>query len=194
MLNERAAEIYDFIKESIENGYPPTVREICSALDIRSTSTVHKYINMLVEEDLIEKVDRHNRAIKIKKADIGINVPVVGKVAAGIPITAVENITDYIRFSTGNTYSNPLFALKVQGESMINAGIYDGDMIIVEKMSYAENGDIVVALVDGEDATVKTFYKEDGYFRLQPENDSMEPIIAKNVQILGKVRALLRYF
>lgn len=194
MFNERAAEIYDFIKESIANGYPPTVREICAALDIKSTSTVHKYINYLVEEGLIEKEDRHNRTIKLKKAYHGINVPVVGRVAAGIPITAVENVTEYINFSTENTYSNPLFALKVRGESMINAGIYNGDLIIVEQMSYAENGDIVVALVNGEDATVKTFYKEDGYYRLQPENDSMDPIIAKNVEILGKVRALVRYF
>ncbi len=194
MLNEKAMNIYQFIKDSIENGYPPTVREICSALDIKSTSTVHKYINLLVEEGYIEKMDNHNRAIRLKGAESGVSVPVVGNVAAGIPITAIENITDYISFTSDQTYSNPLFALKVKGESMINVGIYDGDLIVVEQMNYAENGDIVVALVDGESATVKTFYKEDGHFRLQPENDSMEPIIADDVEILGKVRALIRYF
>lgn len=194
MLNEKAMNIYKFIKESIENGYPPTVREICSALNIKSTSTVHKYINLLVEEGYIEKMDNHNRAIRLKGAESGVSVPVVGNVAAGIPITAIENITDYISFTSDQTYSNPLFALKVKGESMINAGIFDGDLIVVEQMNYAENGDIVVALVDGESATVKTFYKEDGHFRLQPENDSMEPIIADDVEILGKVRALIRYF
>lgn len=194
MLNEKAMNIYQFIKDSIENGYPPTVREICSALNIKSTSTVHKYINLLVEEGYIEKMDNHNRAIRLKGAESGVSVPVVGNVAAGIPITAIENITDYISFTSDKTYSNPLFALKVKGESMINVGIYDGDLIVVEQMNYAENGDIVVALVDGESATVKTFYKEDGHFRLQPENDSMEPIIADDVEILGKVRALIRYF
>lgn len=194
MLNEKAMNIYQFIKDSIENGYPPTVREICSALNIKSTSTVHKYINLLVEEGYIEKMDNHNRAIRLKGAESGVSVPVVGNVAAGIPITAIENITDYISFTPDQTYSNPLFALKVKGESMINVGIYDGDLIVVEQMNYAENGDIVVALVDGESATVKTFYKEDGHFRLQPENDSMEPIIADDVEILGKVRALIRYF
>lgn len=194
MLNEKAMNIYQFIKDSIENGYPPTVREICSALNIKSTSTVHKYINLLVEEGYIEKMDNHNRAIRLKGAESGVSVPVVGNVAAGIPITAIENITDYISFTSDKTYSNPLFALKVKGESMINVGIYDGDLIVVEQMNYAENGDIVVALVDGESATVKTFYKENGHFRLQPENDSMEPIIADDVEILGKVRALIRYF
>lgn len=194
MLNEKAMNIYQFIKDSIENGYPPTVREICSALNIKSTSTVHKYINLLVEEGYIEKMDNHNRAIRLKGAESGVSVPVVGNVAAGIPITAIENITDHISFTSDQTYSNPLFALKVKGESMINVGIYDGDLIVVEQMNYAENGDIVVALVDGESATVKTFYKEDGHFRLQPENDSMEPIIADDVEILGKVRALIRYF
>lgn len=194
MLNEKAMNIYQFIKESIDNGYPPTVREICSALNIKSTSTVHKYINLLVEEGYIEKMDNHNRAIKIKGSENGITVPVVGNVAAGIPITAIENITDYISFAANRSFSNPLFALKIKGESMINIGIYDGDMIIVEQTSVAENGDIIVALVDGENATVKTFYKEEGHFRLQPENDSMEPIISKNVEVLGKVIGLIRYF
>lgn len=194
MLNEKAMSIYRFIKESIDNGYPPTVREICSALNIKSTSTVHRYINILAEEGYIEKDDKHNRAIRISGSAIGISVPLVGKVTAGIPITAIENITDYIEFSAGRRYPNPLFALKVQGESMINVGIFDGDIIVVEQTNYAENGDIVVALIDGENATVKTFYKENGHFRLQPENDSMEPIILNDVEILGRVVALIRYF
>lgn len=194
MLNQRAMDIYQFIKDSIEHDYPPTVREICSALDIKSTSTVHKYINILVAEGYLEKRDNHNRAIRLKKSDNGVSVPVVGRVAAGVPITAIENITDNIRFTSDKSYSNPLFALKVKGESMINVGIYDGDLIVVEQGDYAENGDIVVALVDGDSATVKTFYKEDGYYRLQPENDTMEPIIVSEVKILGKVEALIRYF
>ena len=194
MLNEKAMNIYQFIKESIDNGYPPTVREICSALNIKSTSTVHKYINLLVEEGYIEKLDNHNRAIKLKGSENGITVPVVGNVAAGIPITEIENITDYISFAANRSFSNPLFALKIKGESMINIGIYDGDMIIVEQTNVAENGDVIVALVDGENATVKTFYKEDGHFRLQPENDNMEPIISQNVEVLGKVIGLIRYF
>lgn len=194
MLNEKAMNIYGFIKDSIEKGYPPTVREICTALNIKSTSTVHKYINLLAEEGYIEKSDNQNRAIRIKGSENSMTVPVVGNVAAGIPITAIENITDYVSFTSAKSYPNPLFALKIKGESMINAGIFDGDIIIVEQECYAENGEIVVALVDGENATVKTFYKEDGHFRLQPENDSMEPIIADNVEILGIVRALIRYF
>ena len=139
-------------------------------------------------------MDNHNRAIKLKGSENGITVPVVGNVAAGIPITAIENITDYINFAANRSFSNPLFALKIKGESMINIGIYDGDMIIVEQTNVAENGDVIVALVDGENATVKTFYKEEGHFRLQPENDNMEPIISQNVEVLGKVIGLIRYF
>lgn len=194
MLNEKATEILEYIKSSIENGYPPTVREICGALGIKSTSTVHRYINRLTEEGYLEKLDNRNRAIKLRNNDNSISVPLVGEVAAGTPILAVENITDYVRISPDRQYQNPLFALKVRGESMINIGILDGDIVIVEKMSYAENGEVVVALVDGESATVKTFFKENGHYRLQPENDSMEPIISDNVSILGKVRALVRYF
>ncbi len=194
MLNEKAMEIYSYIKDSIENGFPPTIREICNALNIKSTSTVHKYINLLAQEGYIEKMDNHNRALRIKGAEGAMNIPVVGNVAAGIPITAIENITDYVSFTGDRSYSGELFALKVKGDSMINVGIYDGDLIVVEQTDYAENGEIVVALVDGESATVKTFYKENGHFRLQPENDNMEPIISEDVEILGKVRALLRYF
>ncbi len=193
MLNEKATAIYEFIRDSIDSGYPPTVREICDALGIKSTSTVHKYINLLVDEGYLEKSDNHNRAIKLSGKS-GISVPLVGNVAAGQPILAIENITEYINFNTEKTYSNPLFALKVKGDSMINAGIFTDDIIIAEQTSYAENGDLVVALVDDEGATVKTFYKENGHYRLQPENDNMSPIISDNVKIMGKVVALIRYF
>lgn len=193
MLNEKATAIYEFIRDSIDSGYPPTVREICDALGIKSTSTVHKYINLLVDEGYLEKSDNHNRAIKLSGKS-GISVPLVGNVAAGQPILAIENITEYINFNTEKTYSNPLFALKVKGDSMINAGIFTDDIIIAEQTSYAENSDLVVALVDDEGATVKTFYKENGHYRLQPENDNMSPIISDNVKIMGKVVALIRYF
>lgn len=193
MLNEKATAIYEFIRDSIDSGYPPTVREICDALGIKSTSTVHKYINLLVDEGYLEKSDNHNRAIKLSGKS-GISVPLVGNVAAGQPILAIENITEYINFNTEKTYSNPLFALKVKGDSMINAGIFTDDIIIAEQTSYAENGDLVVALVDDEGATVKTFYKENGHYRLQQENDNMSPIISDNVKIMGKVVALIRYF
>ena len=192
MLNEKATAIYEFIRDSIDSGYPPTVREICDALGIKSTSTVHKYINLLVDEGYLEKSDNHNRAIKLSGKS-GISVPLVGNVAAGQPILAIENITEYINFNTEKTYNNPLFALKVKGDSMINAGIFTDDIIIAEQTSYAENGDLVV-LVDDEGATVKTFYKENGHYRLQPENDNMSPIISGNVKIMGKVVALIRYF
>ena len=192
MLNEKAKAIYEFIKDSINSGFPPTVREICNALDIKSTSTVHKYINLLVSEGYLEKMDNHNRAIKLKGGN-NVSVPLVGDVAAGQPILAIENITEYINFNTDKNYSNSLFALKIKGDSMINAGIFDGDQVLVKQQASASNGDIVVALVE-DSATVKTFYKEDGYYRLQPENDNMNPIISDNVKILGKVTALIRYF
>ncbi len=194
MLNERAMDIYQFIKDSIDNGYPPTIREICNALDIKSTSTVHKYIHLLSDAGYIEKVDKQNRAIRVRGIESSVNVPIVGNVAAGVPILAIENITQYINFTPNKAYSNTLFALKIQGDSMINVGIFNGDLAIVERTSYAENGDIVVALVENENATVKTFYKEGGNFRLQPENDTMEPIVVDKVEILGKVVALTRYF
>ncbi|MBQ8434884.1 MAG: transcriptional repressor LexA [Oscillospiraceae bacterium] len=193
MLNQTAIDIYNFIKQSINDGYPPTVREICAALDIKSTSTVHKYINQLAIEGYLEKQDNHNRALRLC-GEKKISVPLVGEIAAGTPILAIENITEYISFSSDRYYSGDLFALKIKGESMINIGIFDGDIVIIEKTGYAENGDVVAALVDDENATVKTFFRENGHFRLQPENDDMEPIISDNVQILGKVAALIRYF
>lgn len=188
--NER--RVFDFIKQRVEEGYPPTVREICAQFGFKSTSTAHRYINSLTEKGFLEKGSKQNRAIKLTGSS-GMKIPLVGTVTAGVPITAIEYVSEYINFQPAKNYANPLFALKVRGESMINAAILDGDIVVVEQTPVAENGEIVVALVDGEDATVKTFYKEDGHFRLQPENDTMSPIIVDEVAILGKVVGLIRY-
>ena len=193
MLNEKAKQIYRFICDRLEGGYAPTVREICAGLGIRSTSTVHKYINLLVADGYLEKMDNQNRAIKLRGSN-AVRVPLLGTVTAGQPITAIENITDYLSYVPDKHYSGQLFALNVRGESMINPGIFDGDIVIVEQCETADNGEIVVAMVNGDEATVKRFYRENGGFRLQPENDSMEPIYVKEAAILGRVVALLRYF
>ena len=191
-VTENEKMVFEFIKDRIEEGYPPTVREICAEFGFKSTSTAHRYINNLTAKGLCEKGNNQNRAIRLTGGN-GMKIPLVGTVTAGIPITAIEEITDYISFQPARHYSNPLFALKVRGESMINAAILDGDMVVIEQTPYAENGDIVCALVDNESATIKTFYKEDGHYRLQPENDTMDPIIVDEVSILGKVVGVLRY-
>ena len=190
-VTENEKMVFEFIKDRIEEGYPPTVREICAEFGFKSTSTAHRYIN-LTAKGLLEKGNNQNRAIRLTGGN-GMKIPLVGTVTAGIPITAIEEITDYISFQPARHYSNPLFALKVRGESMINAAILDGDMVVIEQTPYAENGDIVCALVDNESATIKTFYKEDGHYRLQPENDTMDPIIVDEVSILGKVVGVVRY-
>lgn len=192
-LSEKDRQVYEFIKERVEEGYPPTVREICAGLGFKSTSTAHKSIHKLAEAGLLEKGDNQNRALKLS-GNVSKKVPLVGTVTAGQPITAIEEITDFISFAPDKVYSNPLFALKVRGESMINAAILDGDIVIVEQTPFVSNGEIAVVLVDGEDATVKRFFKEDGHFRLQPENDSMEPIIVNSCSILGRVVGVVRYF
>lgn len=191
-VTENEKMVFEFIKDRIEEGYPPTVREICAEFGFKSTSTAHRYINNLTAKGLLEKENNRNRAIRLTGGN-GMKIPLVGTVTAGIPITAIEEITDYISFQPARHYSNPLFALKVRGESMINAAILDGDMVVIEQTPYAENGDIVCALVDNESATIKTFYKEDGHYRLQPENDTMDPIIVDEVKILGKVVGVVRY-
>jgi len=191
-VTENEKMVFEFIKDRIEEGYPPTVREICAEFGFKSTSTAHRYINNLTAKGLLEKGNNQNRAIRLTGGN-GMKIPLVGTVTAGIPITAIEEITDYISFQPARHYSNPLFALKVRGESMINAAILDGDMVVIEQTPYAENGDIVCALVDNESATIKTFYKEDGHYRLQPENDTMDPIIVDKVSILGKVVGVVRY-
>lgn len=191
-VTENEKMVFEFIKDRIEEGYPPTVREICAEFGFKSTSTAHRYINNLTAKGLLEKGNNQNRAIRLTGGN-GMKIPLVGTVTAGIPITAIEEITDYISFQPARHYSNPLFALKVRGESMINAAILDGDMVVIEQTPYAENGDIVCALVDNESSTIKTFYKEDGHYRLQPENDTMDPIIVDEVSILGKVVGVVRY-
>lgn len=191
-VTENEKMVFEFIKDRIEEGYPPTVREICAEFGFKSTSTAHRYINNLTAKGLLEKGNNQNRAIRLTGGN-GMMIPLVGTVTAGVPITAIEEITDYISFQPARHYSNPLFALKVRGESMINAAILDGDMVVIEQTPYAENGDIVCALVDNESATIKTFYKEDGHYRLQPENDTMDPIIVDEVSILGKVVGVVRY-
>ncbi len=192
-LSEKDTRVYEFIKQRISEGYVPSVREICAELGFSSTSTAHRAIEKLVTAGLIEKQGNNlNRSLKLV-GDDSVKVPLLGTVTAGKPITAIEDIEGYLSFKPSKHYDGKLFALKVRGESMINAAILDGDTVIVEQTTYAENGDIVVALVDNSDATVKRFYKENGHFRLQPENDTMEPIILDEVSILGKVVAVLRY-
>lgn len=191
-LTEKEKNVYEFIKKRLENGFAPTVREICAEFGFKSTSTAHRYIKSLAENGFLEKGNNQNRAIRIAGRG-AVRVPVVGTVTAGVPITAIEDITDYISFRPEKSYADVLFALKIRGDSMINIGMLNGDIVIVEKTSYAENGDIVVALVDDEEATVKRFFKENGKYRLQPENDTMEAIIADNVSIQGKVVAVVRY-
>ena len=195
-LNAQEQRVLEYIKKQIkETGYPPSVREICAALGFKSTSSAHQYIWRLAEKGYIDKGDLKTRAIRVVGTESTISVPIVGKVAAGEPILATENIEDYMSigesFFSRDSLKNDNFILKVQGESMIEAGINDGDYIIVSKQETARNGQIVVAMIDGE-ATVKTFYKEKDHIRLQPENSSMEPIIVKDCQILGKVIGLFR--
>lgn len=204
-LSQNERNILDFINMQVkEVGYPPSVREICKAVNLKSTSSVHMYLSRLKEKGYIAKQDLKTRALKIVGDTVGVaedtdvlSVPIVGNVAAGAPILAEENIEEYVKLPISllknNIKSSPTYMLKVKGESMINVGIFDGDYIIVSKCQTAENGQIVVALIDNE-ATVKTYYKEKDYIRLQPENDTMEPIIVKDVQIIGKVSGLFRRF
>ena len=198
-LTVKEQEVYDFICQNLRRaGYAPSVRDIQNALGIKSTSTVHSYLDRLEAKGYISKTAGKSRTIRTSDLDTrtsgeSVKIPLVGQVAAGSPILAVQNIERHIDFPLGNkTYSaNDLFALRVKGESMIEVGIANGDIIIVKKQGYAENGQIVVALIDDE-ATVKTFYKENGHIRLQPENSTMEPIYADEVTILGKVVSLYR--
>lgn len=191
-LSAKETEVFEFIKKRLEEGFAPTVREICDEFGYKSTSTAHRRIQALTEAGLLEKGTNQNRAIRIAGRG-AMRIPLVGTVTAGQPITAIEDVTDYISFFPQKSYSEEVFALRVRGDSMINTGILNGDIVIVERCAFAHNGEIVVALVDNEEATVKRFFKENGRYRLQPENDSMEPIIADNVTIAGKVIAVMRY-
>ena len=194
-MKETRRKVFEYVKESIdERGVAPSVREICIAVGLKSTSTVQYHLNALVEEGLLERGDANQkRTLTISGRNQKAHyVPLVGTVTAGQPILAVESIEDYVPVPV-NASGRELFALHVKGDSMINASICDGDLVIVEKTPVAENGEIVVALIDDE-ATVKRFYKEDGHFRLQPENDNYEPIIVDELAVLGKVVALIRNY
>jgi len=202
---DKQKKIVDFVNRfQLEKGFPPSVREICQAVGFKSTSTVHAYLKKLEEEGKISKDATKPRALKVLDssaknlegyiADQEIdNIPVVGKITAGAPILAVENIEETFPIPVRYLENSTSFMLKVRGDSMINAGILDGDYILVKQQSIANNGDIVVALLEDE-ATVKTFYKEKDHFRLQPENPDYEPIIVKNLNILGKVIGLFRKY
>ena len=192
-ISKKQMEILEYIKsELLRIGYPPAVREICEAVNLRSTSSVHAHLESLEKNGYIRRDPTKPRAIEIIDDTFNltrremVNVPMVGQVAAGAPILAEQNITNYFPIPMEFMPNNDTFMLTVRGESMVNVGIYDGDYVLVEKRQTASNGEIVVALVD-DSATVKTFYKEEGYYRLQPENDNMDPIIVRNCEILGKV-------
>ena len=199
-ISKKQQEILEYIKSEILNrGFPPAVREICEAVNLKSTSSVHSHLETLEKNGYIRRDPTKPRAIEIVDDNFNlvrrevVNVPIVGRVAAGQPLLAVENVENYFPIPAEYMPNAETFMLVVKGDSMINAGIMDGDNILVEKRSTARNGDMVVALVD-DSATVKTFYKENGYYRLQPENDSMEPIIIHGeVAIMGKVIGVLRF-
>lgn len=192
-LSKSQQKIFDYIKDCSAEGRVPSVREICAETGLKSTSTAHHHLKALEEKGLITREHGVNRCIQINGEEKSVGVPVVGRVAAGYPILAVEDIECYVPVPERLKRGRELFALRVQGESMINAGIFDDDIVIVDRTPVAENGEIVVALV-GDEATVKRFYKENGHFRLQPENDDFEPIIVDEVALLGKVISLIRNY
>ena len=198
-ITNKQEEILEYIKDQIMNrGFPPAVREICEAVNLKSTSSVHAHLETLEKNGYIRRDPTKPRAIEILDDNFNmvrrelVNVPVVGRVAAGEPILATENVESYFPIPAEYVPKNPTFMLTVKGDSMINAGIFSGDHLLIEQKSTAENGEIIVALLD-DSATVKTFYKEDGHYRLQPQNDAMEPIITDDVQILGKVIGVFRF-
>lgn len=199
-ISSKQQEILDYIKNEILNrGFPPAVREICEAVHLKSTSSVHSHLEALEKNGYIRRDATKPRAIEIIDDNFNlarrevVNVPLVGTVAAGQPILAVENIETYFPVPAEFMPNEQSFMLRVKGDSMVNAGIFDGDQVLVKQQTSAKNGDIVVALVE-DSATVKTFYKEDGYYRLQPENDYMDPIIVHDqLQILGKVIGVYRF-
>ncbi len=217
-LKDRERKILTYMKEEIKKkGYPPTVREMCTALGIKSTSTTHKDLENLERKGYIKKDPSKPRALMVIDPEIGksegeleeaiqrnehlersdvVDIPVIGRIAAGIPILADQNIDDTVPVPSRFLSKGNNFMLTVKGESMVEAGIFDGDYILVHQQNTANNGDIVVAMVDGfeSEATVKTFYKENGHIRLQPENQFMSPIIVSDVKVLGLVKGVFRYF
>lgn len=199
-ISKKQLEILEYIKSQIlERGFPPAVREICEAVNLKSTSSVHSHLETLEKNGYIRRDPTKPRAIEILDDTFNltrrevVNVPLIGRVAAGEPLLAQENIENYFPIPMEFMPNKQTFLLTVKGESMINAGILDGDMVLVEQAQTAVNGDMVVALIE-DGATVKTFYKEEGVCRLQPENDYMDPIIVKDVSILGKVIGVFRFF
>ncbi|MEF9945886.1 MAG: transcriptional repressor LexA [Lachnospiraceae bacterium] len=199
-ISKKQLEILEYIKsEILHKGYPPAVREICEAVHLKSTSSVHSHLETLEKNGYIRRDPTKPRAIEIIDDTFNltrretVNVPILGRVAAGEPILAEENIENYFPIPMEFMPNNEVFMLSVHGESMINAGILDGDYVLVEKVPTASNGEMVVALIE-DSATVKTFYKEEGVYRLQPENDTMDPIIVSEVDILGKVIGVFRFF
>ena len=203
---DKKEELLNFIKTYVdENGYPPTVREMCRAIKVNSTSTIAYHLSKLEDSGSIKKNPNKNRALEIvnnndyhintitQNSDEMTRIPVLGTVTCGEPILAVQTNEEYFMVSPTLFKGDDLFMLTAKGDSMINAGIYDGDKIVLKQQSYANNGDIVAALVE-ESATIKRFFKEDGHYRLQPENDTMSPIIVDEVQIIGKVVGLVRKF
>ncbi len=199
-VEAKEKEVLEFVREKFrKSGYAPSIRDIKEALQIKSTATVHAYLGRLEQKGLITRENGKSRALRVDN-DTAQNhrtahVPIIGRVTAGAPILAQENYEDYLDFPlfNANLLHSQLFALRVQGYSMRDAGILDGDIVVVSKTDYAENGDIVVALLEDE-ATVKRFYKENGHFRLQPENPEFEPIIAEEVYVLGKVVSVVRFY
>ena len=198
-ISSKQKEILEYIKSQIlERGFPPSVRDICEAVHLKSTSSVHSHLETLEKNGYIRRDPTKPRAIEIlddsfnfMRREMG-NVPIVGRVAAGEPILAEQNIEEYFPIPTEFMPNKQTFMLKVRGESMINAGILDGDLVLVEEQKTARNGEMIVALIE-DGATVKTFYKEEGVIRLQPENDTMDPIIVPDCQILGKVIGVFRF-
>ena len=203
-LTRRQDEILNFIKEYIvSHGYPPTIREIGKAMGVNSPATIHAHLNNLEKKGVIKKDDSKNRAIELlvenefahSQSDLTVEVPLLGKITAGSPIEAIEHPDEFFALPSYLIPKNKeVFTLNVSGCSMINAGILDGDIIIVERANTARNGQIVVAMTDENEVTLKTYYKESDHFRLQPENDTMAPIILNNVTILGKAIGLYRKF
>ena len=197
-ITQKQSEILEYIKSQILNkGYPPSVRDICQAVNLKSTSSVHAHLESLEKNGYIRRDPTKSRTIEIIDDNFNlsrrevVNIPLLGQVAAGQPLLAVENITEYFPIQSEYMPGGEVFMLKVKGDSMINMGIYEGDQIIVRKQNTASNGEVIVALVD-DSATVKRFYKENGHIRLQPENDFMDPIIVDDCEILGKVIGLIR--
>lgn len=200
-LTKRQDQILQFIKKyQVEHGYPPTIREIGAAVNLRSPATIHTHLKNLENKGVIAKGNSKNRALELKvenefahQNDLVVDVPLLGKITAGNPIEAIERPDEYFSLPSYLVPKNKdVFTLNVSGTSMINAGILDGDIVIVERCNTARNGEIVVAMTDENEVTLKTYYKEEDHFRLQPENDTMDPIILKNVTILGKAIGLYR--